>query len=153
MVLLNTRLVDFVTFDRRTRESVPMDSLLARYVGKPTKAKSAKKQAKRKAKKAMYSGGAVVARGQLHMVNGDNARGPSSVLASLAGSAEGAFLARSLGGIGGGVGGFAQWFDDDRSDSSDDEVGFRRLQEHIKAFKKHRGVTEIKGCTRNGAVR
>ena len=44
----------------------------------------------------------------------------------------------SMGGIGGGVGGFALWFGDDRSDSSDDEVGFQRLQQHIKAFKKHR---------------
>lgn len=73
VVLLNTRLVDFVIFDRRTRESVSMDSLLTRYAGKPRKAKSAKKQAKRKAKRAVYSGGAVVGHRLLRMVHGDNA--------------------------------------------------------------------------------
>ena len=60
------------------------------------------------------------------------ARSPSSVLESLAGSAEGGFLARSLGGIGGGTGGRALSFDDDRSDSGEDEAGFLRLQEQIK---------------------
>ena len=46
-------------------------------------------------------------RGQLHMVQGGNARSPSSMLGSLAGSAEGSFLAKSLGGTGGGIGGRA----------------------------------------------
>ena len=54
------------------------------------------------------------------------------MLKSLAGSAEGSFLARSLGGIGGGIGGRALSFDDDRSDSGEDEAGFLRLQEQIK---------------------
>lgn len=132
MVLLNIRLVDFVIFDRRTRESVSMDSLLARYAGKRKKATSAKKQRSRRAKKATYSGGAVMVRGQLHVVQGGNARSPSSVLESLAGSAEGGFLVRSLFGIGGGIGGRALSFDDDRSDSGEDEAGFLRLQEQIK---------------------
>jgi len=76
-----------------------------------------------------------MARGpQLHVVQGGNARSPSSVLESLAGSAEGGFLARSLGGIGGGIGGRALSFDDGRSDSAsgEDEAGFLRLQEQVK---------------------
>ena len=93
VVLCGTRLVDMVIFDRATRESVSMDTLRARYGLASKKATSAKQQRAQKAKKANFSGRAVVAaRGQLYVVNGGNASRGGSVLPT----AEARFLARSV---------------------------------------------------------